>query len=121
MAEIRQTNDFDDEETYSLASDDPLGVLSTTLEVVEEGEYVWIDTGRVEKLAQQWILLGGEGTSAAPTWYERYHFNDGTERTVNWIVVLDALNFSFWAEKGQPRWCIEYHAEKLNGYLAEAA
>ena len=127
MAEIRQTDDFDDEETYSLAGDDALGVLSTTLEVVEEGEYVWIDTGRVEKLAQQWILQrGGSSTGVmnhapTPTWYERYHFNDGTERTVNWILVLDALNFCFWAEKGQPRWLIEYHGEKLNGYLAEAA
>jgi hypothetical protein len=56
-----------------------------------------------------------------PTWDTRYHFFDGTERTVNWLLLLDALNFCFWADKGQPRWSIEYRGEKLSGYWAEAA
>ena len=56
-----------------------------------------------------------------PTWDTRYHFFDGTERTVNWLLLLDTLNFCFWAEKGQPRWSIEYRGERLNGYWAEAA
>ena len=56
-----------------------------------------------------------------PLWDTRYHFFDGTERTVNWLLLLDALNFCFWAEKGLPRWSIEYRGERLNGYRAEAA
>ncbi len=59
--------------------------------------------------------------TAGPMWDTRYHFFDGTERTVNWLLLLDALNFCFWAEKGQPRWTIEYRGERLNGYWAEAA
>ena len=59
--------------------------------------------------------------TAGPMWDTRYHFFDGTERTVNWLLLLDALNFCFWAEKGQPRWSIEYRGERLNGYWAEAA
>ena len=55
------------------------------------------------------------------TWDTRYHFFDGTERTVNWLLLLDALNFCFWADKGLPRWSIEYRGERLNGYWAEAA
>ncbi len=51
----------------------------------------------------------------------RYHFFDGTERTVNWMLLLDALNFCFWGEKDQPRWQIAYQGEILNGYWAEAA
>jgi hypothetical protein len=56
-----------------------------------------------------------------PMWDTRYHFFDGTERTVNWLLLLDALNFCFWAEKGQARWSISYKGEMLNGYWAEAA
>ncbi len=59
--------------------------------------------------------------TAGPMWDTRYHFFDGTERTVNWLLLLDALNFCFWGEKGQPRWSIEYKGERLNGYWAEAA
>src|SRR5262249_8718874 len=42
-------------------------------------------------------------------------------RTVNWLLLLDALNFCFWSDKGQPRWTIDYQGEKLDGYWAEAA
>jgi hypothetical protein len=40
---------------------------------------------------------------------------------VNWMLLLDALNFCFWGEKGQPRWQIAYQGETLDGYWAEAA
>ncbi len=55
------------------------------------------------------------------TWDTRYHFFDGTERTVNWVLLLDALNFCFWGKNNQPRWSIEYKGETLSGYWAEAA
>lgn len=58
---------------------------------------------------------------AEPQWDTRYHFYDGTERTVNWLLLLDALNFCFWSEKDQPRWTIDYQGQTLNGYWAEAA
>jgi len=104
---------------------DPLGILSSTRIVVEQGEYVWIDQERVNHLAEQWIaalpVQNEQNEVNQPLWDDRYHFHDGTERTVNWILVLDALNFCFWAEKDQPRWSIDYKGEMLNGYWAEAA
>ncbi|MFL5660474.1 MAG: queuosine 5'-phosphate N-glycosylase/hydrolase [Ktedonobacteraceae bacterium] len=121
MAEILQTNDFEDEDPYLLSQVDVLGVLSSTRQVVEQGEYVWIDREEIKLLVHQWIQHNKESAITPPSWYEQYHFFDGTERTVNWILALDALNFCFWAEKDQPRWTIEYHGETLNGYMAEAA
>lgn len=120
MAELLQMNDFDDEELYFPAKVDHLGVLRSVQAVVEQGEHVWINAERVEMLAHQWLEHDKE-QQVSPTWYDRYHFCDGTERTVNWILALDAMNFCFWAEKGQPRWSIDYRGERLNGYLAEAA
>lgn len=122
MAEILRWDEFDAEAPYALQQPDPLGVLSSTREVVADGEHVWIDQTRLVTLAEQWTQLVGEyALTNVPLWYDQYHFSDDTERTVNWILVLDALNFCFWAEKDQPRWSIHYKGEVLNGYWAEAA
>lgn len=115
---------YDEEEHFFLPTTDTLGVLSSTHPVVEQGEHVWINKEQVEALSDQWVQSLQEGhvsTAQPPLWDARYHFHDGTERTVNWLLVLDAVNFCFWAEKGQPRWRIEYQGETLNGYWAEAA
>jgi hypothetical protein len=94
-------------------------VLSSTVWVVEHATNVWINKDRVEPVSA--ALLARYTPTTEPIWYERFHFLDGTERTVNWLLLLDALNFCFWAEKGQPRWRIDYHGEILDGYWAEAA
>lgn len=119
---------YEDEDLYALPTPDAFGVLSSTRTVVEQGEYVWIDMEHVNALSKQWaqkipahMLNDGQSESEQPVWDDRYHFHDGTERTVNWLLVLDALNFCFWAEKNQPRWSIDYKGETLNGYWAEAA
>lgn len=108
---------------------DPLGVLTSTRPVVELGELVWINREHVDTLQERLLAFAkrtrpqqaGQQDGIAPAWDTRYHFFDGTERTVNWLLLLDALNFCFWAEKDQPRWSIEYRGERLNGYWAEAA
>lgn len=119
------SSSFHDDEALLLLPDaDALGVLSSTRGVVEEGEHAWINMERVEMLATQWVQQiqhRDASTLPTPLWDERYHFFDGTARTVNWLLVLDALNFCFWAEKDQPRWRIHYQGELLNGYWAEAA
>lgn len=122
MAEISSWYNLDDEDLYSLSDNNQIGILGSTRVVVEQGEYVWINKDQVERLSEEWIQGERELlTSHQSLWDERYHFQDGTERTVNWVLVLDALNFCFWAEKNQARWSIDYKGETLNGYWAEAA
>jgi len=122
MVDFLQVNDVtDNENLYRLPDVDVLGILSSTYHVVEVGENAWIDEEQLDLLAEQWTQDSNEATIAPPSWYDRYHFYDGTERTVNWILVLDAMNFCFWSEKDQPRWQVNYKGELLNGYLAEAA
>lgn len=119
MAEI--TNLDDENDLYQLPEQDLLAILTSTKLVVEEGELVWVDAAHIEQLCDRWSKEPVEQPIFSPQWYEQYHFHDGTERSVNWILLLDALNFCFWAEKDQPRWTIDYRGETLNGYLAEAA
>ena len=42
-------------------------------------------------------------------------------RSANWLLALDAVNFSFWAEDPADRWEVDYGGERLNGYWALAA
>lgn len=122
MADI-ETWHNDDDDLYTLPDNDPLGILHSTRVVMDLGEHVWINQEQVVALSERWTGEENAKSSDANSnqWYLQYHFYDGTERTVNWMLVLDALNFCFWAEKNQPRWTIEYHGETLNGYWAEAA
>jgi hypothetical protein len=114
--------EVDSDELYTVLSPDPLGILQSTRTVLLEGEHVWINQPSLSQLATQWTHAAQELNSPQATgWYEQYHFYDGTEKTVNWLLLLDALNFCFWAEPHETRWSIDYHGTQLNGYWAEAA
>ncbi len=111
------------EEQYPLLTPDPLCILGSTRMVLIEGEHVWINQEQLLQLAARWTQRAKEGSSrtVAMPWYDQYHFHDGTEKTLNWLLLLDALNFCFWGEPGEPRWTIDYEGKQLNGYWAEAA
>lgn len=127
MSNQRDARSTSNEQLYRLEQPDPLGVLTSTRDVVLQARSVWIDLERVQGMARQLVTAPPAGSEhvlqmiAPPAWPQQYHFFDGTERTVNWMLLLDALNFCFWGEKNQPRWQISYQDETLNGYWAEAA
>jgi len=104
---------------YLHPESDTLGVLSTTRWVIQHANYAWINKEQIDHVCPE--LLAQYSPTPAPVWYDHFHFHDGTERTVNWLLLLDALNFCFWAEKDKPRWRINYKGEILDGYWAEAA
>ena len=104
---------------YTHPESDALGVLSSTRWVAQHASHAWINREQIDHVCPQ--LLTHYSPTPEPAWYDRFHFHDGTERTVNWLLVLDALNFCFWAEKDKPRWRISYKGEILDGYWAEAA
>src|SRR5438876_11616328 len=112
-------NDTSKDNPYTLTEADTLGVLSSTSWVVEHARHASINRDLVSHVSAQ--LLAKYAPTIEPVWYDRFHFHDGSERTVNWLLLLDALNFCFWAEKGQPRWRVDYQSEILDGYWAEAA
>ena len=112
-------DDYDTDNLCPLLEPDDLGVLSSTCWLVERATSAWINTDQLEPVSTELLTIYTPTTE--PVWYDRFHFNDGTWRTVNWLLVLDALNFCFWADRGKPRWRIDYHGEILDGYWAEAA
>ena len=101
----------------TLEAPDALGVLATTAPVVVAARAVRIEPAGIARVAQ--ALAGRE--LPVPAWDERHHWSDGAARTLHATLLLDALNFCFWAEPGEPRWQIEYQGETLDGYWALAA
>jgi putative queuosine salvage protein len=92
---------------------DELGVLTSTRRVVDLSRLVAIDEDAVDRVAQTLAEV------AAPpaAWDVEHHFVDGTARTAQYVLVLDALNFCFW---GEPRWQVEHGGEWVNGHWALA-
>ncbi len=93
---------------------DPLDVLKTTAFVIQRARFVKINHDAIERAADALA----EQRVEPPAWNYALHFFDGTERTVNYLFLLDALNFCFW---GKPKWGIPYRGRKLDGYWALAA
>lgn len=92
-------------------------VLETVKYVAEKGRLVQIDRQALARFSGR--LLEDE-IEAAP-WDPLYHFCDGTEGTVSYLLVLDSLNFCFWPPQGKAKWETEYESERLSGYYAMAA
>jgi hypothetical protein len=93
---------------------DPLGVLQTTAYVVEHARAVRIEPKAIARAADALA----EQRIEPPAWNYDLHFHDGTPRTVNYLFLLDTLNFCFW---GKPKWGIVYRRKQLDGYWALAA
>jgi hypothetical protein len=103
--------------TLQPPSDDRLGVLTGAARVLREASLVRLDLNAIERLAARWAGESWPENSAFP----EMHYFDGTERTLNWLLLLDALNFCFWAFPGETRWRVERRGETLDGYIALAA
>ncbi|MBI4673027.1 MAG: hypothetical protein HY741_15340 [Chloroflexi bacterium] len=93
---------------------DPLEILATTANVIQHAQFVTLDLRRIRTVARVLSLR----PVPVPGWNFEYHFCDGTARTVMYVFLLDALNFSFW---GDPKWCVQYVRSDLDGYWALAA
>lgn len=97
--------------------DDRLGVLTATAPVVREGTAVTLDVTAAEAVAARWARSPWPTETA----FDTLHWHDETWRMANWILLLDALNFSFWGEPGEPRWRVEFEGKIYDGYAALAA
>ena len=97
--------------------DDPWEVPDTIRRAAGMSTRVTIDHAAPGSFART-LLERGLGV---PPWDPRYHYHDGTERTVAYLMVLDALNFCFWPPEGEDTWQITFRDERLSGYVALAA
>lgn len=110
-----------DELDLTLEGPDTIGVLESTAPVVRAARAVRLQPDAVARVADALAGEHPEGALAVPAWDKHYHWSDDAGRAVNVILLLDALNFCFWADLGESRWSLTYDGEELDGYWALAA
>lgn len=93
---------------------DPLGILTTTADVLAAADSVEINHDAVADVARRIATR----ELVTPEWDQHLHWSGEPDQTANYVLVLDALNFSFW---GEPRWRVNYRGEWYDGYWALAA
>jgi hypothetical protein len=92
-------------------------ILETTQYVTQQSSHVSIDTEAVNSFVEQLMASDVE----VPPWDCHYHYCGNDEETVSYLLVLDTLNFCFWAPMGEKPWETVYHSEKVSGYFGLAA
>lgn len=92
-------------------------VLETTKKVLETSRFVGMDRKALDAVVRRMV----EEKTRIPAWDSRHHFFDGEKKTVAYFLVLDTVNFCFWAPKGGATWEIEYQGKRISGYYALAA
>jgi hypothetical protein len=92
-------------------------VLETAKNVTEKSRLVRVDEQALVRFSRNLC----EADTEVPPWDHLYHYCDGGEDTVSYLLVLDSLNFCFWPLPGKARWEIEYESRRLSGYYALAA
>ena len=65
--------------------------------IAQHARHVRVDAEATTALAHRLA----EGNTPSVAWDTIHHFNDGTARTAQYLLVLDSLNFCFWP---QPAW-----------------
>jgi len=90
-------------------------VLETTEYVVRKSKKVRINGEKIKKLAEH--LKNAKLSSLD----KDYHFLGGEKETIQYLFVIDSLNFSFFPDKRKRKWVINYKGKQISGYLALAS
>ncbi|MDP2585582.1 MAG: queuosine salvage family protein [Candidatus Levybacteria bacterium] len=102
---------------FKITSDDPFRVLASTLPIVESLKYVKIHKENLDRIAE---IISDKLKSGIAA--EEMHFEDaGNLRdNIQLIFLEDVVNFCFWAEKGKPKWEVEWPkgSKTVDGWFA---
>lgn len=92
---------------------DPLKVLSSTKELVEEARFVKIGVldGFTQKVKER-IDRGLPRRDTEFTVFGNY------EKDVQSVFLENVVNFCFWAEKGKEKWEVKFEGKKNDGSIA---
>lgn len=93
-----------------------LGVLEAAGAVVDQARLVRVDPTAVARFAQHAGPALGARAHPDPEAY--LGFADGTDRTAQYVLVADAMNFCFW---GEPKWTVTVGGRRLDGWWAFSA
>ncbi len=90
---------------FQIVRDDPLHVLSSTKAIVESLEYIEIDEKKIGETSK--VIL--EKLKEGPVTLQMDYGGTGNLGDDVQLIFLEAaVNFCFWAEKGKPKWEVDW-------------
>ncbi|XP_006981739.1 queuosine 5'-phosphate N-glycosylase/hydrolase [Peromyscus maniculatus bairdii] len=89
--------------------------------VTENSRDVYVDPEGVRRMAE--LLLPAAAAWRVEQWKSLHELNPrgADEAALNWVFVVDTLNFSFWAEQEEHRCEVHYGGRAYTGYWALCA
>ncbi|XP_066999735.2 queuosine 5'-phosphate N-glycosylase/hydrolase [Anabrus simplex] len=83
---------------------------------------VSIDENGVKKLAEE-IVKALKSKTLSIDGFSQHELHPQTvdEAAVQWIFVVDTLNFCFWTESQREKWEVTFHGKSYTGYFAWCA
>jgi hypothetical protein len=90
-------------------------VLASTLAVVKKSKSVTINRKEIVRMAERWSKL----RVSVSTWDTDHHLESSyTRQLVDYVILLNSLNFCFWVKDDINKWRIDYRGEIYSGYFA---
>lgn len=84
---------------------DPLGILVSTREVVENARHVQLDKKNLELIIGRLQERFAQGLF---TQEKDYGSTGNLEDDIQLVFIENVVNFCFWPDKGQPKWQVEW-------------
>lgn len=90
--------------------------------ITEHSQDVQVHREAAEKVAKMISESLGKQEYSIQSWKEHpLHPKQMNDFTVDWIFVVDTLNFSFWSETNEKRFLVRYKEESHSGYWSLCA
>ncbi|OXB62503.1 hypothetical protein ASZ78_008141 [Callipepla squamata] len=84
---------------------------------------VSVDEEGARKVAESLFDKASEAAFGLSGWKSLHELNPraASEEAVNWVFLVDTLNFSFWSESAEQKCLVRYKGKEYSGYWALCA
>lgn len=91
--------------------------------IMENSQDVYVEEDGVRKVAEMLFDKVLEKDFSVAGWKSSHELNPQvvSEDAVNWVFLVDALNFSFWSESEDHKCLVKYKGKMYSGYWSLCA
>lgn len=92
-------------------------VLATTEKLLAKSKFVYIDKKIIFRITEKWRK---NGFTSREFPRELHFINKNPRRTLEYLILLDSINFCFWSRDPRKKWRIRYRKKEWSGSFASA-
>ncbi|KAL0279375.1 UNVERIFIED_CONTAM: hypothetical protein PYX00_000954 [Menopon gallinae] len=89
--------------------------------IAEQAKHVTIFNSGIKELAIEIVKHLQDGSLRMSSFSQcEVHPSNADDKAINWIFVVDTLNFCFWSASSR-KWCVTWRGKSYTGYMALCA